>query len=183
MTEAEGGGTEQVAAGLATLAGQRLPGREAPHELIEGLGGAPVFLALVGRQVERDHRHVQPAREALGIVLDQLAGAGGADQQHLGTEPLDGLARGGLEEFRRVAAEVAGLEGRVGHGRTTIPPLDHGEEQVRVGVALRRVEHVVHAGHRGGDAHRPDMGRPLIGPEGELHRPIPPKPHGGGAGG
>ena len=183
MAEAECRGPQQVAARLAAFARQRLPGREPADQLIEGLGRAPILLALVGGQVERDHRHVQAPGETLGIVLDQLAGAGGADQQHFGAEPLDRLARGGLEEFRGVAAEVAGLEGGVGHRRAAIPPLDHREQQVGIGVALGRMQHVMDAGHRRGDAHCPHMRRAFIGPEGQLHRPRPPKPRGGGADG
>ena len=55
-------------------------------------------------------------------------------------------------------------------GGRLVAPLDHREQQVGVGVALRRVQHVVHALHRGGDAHRADVRRAFVGPDGELHR-------------
>jgi hypothetical protein len=73
--------------------------------------------------------------------------------------------RRSLKSVGGVAAEVAGLECRVGDRRALRTPLDHGEQQVGVGVALRRVQHVVHIGHRGGDAHRPDVRRSLVGPD------------------
>jgi hypothetical protein len=50
-----------------------------------------------------------------------------------------------------------------------VAPLDHGEEQVGVGVALRRVQDVVQALHGRGDAHGADMGRALVCPDGQLH--------------
>ena len=151
---------------------RRMRAGKRPHQLIECLGRAPVFLALVGRQFERDDRHRQAerARQAAGIVLDQFRGAGGADQHRLRLEPLIRVARRGLEQFGGIAAEIARLEGRVGHRAAASPPLDHGEQQVGVGVALRRMQHVMHALHRGRDAHRADMGRAFIGPERELHR-------------
>ena len=161
VAEAERRRAEQVAARpRARLARRPLRARrrrvrpgQGAHELIEGLGRAPVLLPLVGRQLERHHRDRQAERprQAAGIVLDQLGGAGRADQHRLRLEALVGLARGGLEQLGRVAAEVARLEGRVGDRRTLAAALDHREQQVGVGVALRRVQHVVHALHRGGD--------------------------------
>ena len=55
----------------------RAPSGKATHELEEGLRGAPVFLLLVGRQFQRDHRHAQIERlgEPARIVLDQFGGA------------------------------------------------------------------------------------------------------------
>ncbi len=145
--------------------------REAAHEAIEGLGRAPVFLALVGGEFERDHRAVEAERtgETARIVLDEFGGAGRADDHRLRLESRGGVTHGRLEEFRRVAAEVARLEGRVGDRRPRVAALDHGEEQVGVGVALRRVQHVVQAAHRGRDAHCADVGRALVGPDRELH--------------
>ena len=86
-----------------------------------------------------------------------------------GLEPLVGLARRVLEQLGGVAAEIARLERRVGDRRPLVAPLDHGEQQIGVGVALRRMQHVVHALHRGRDAHRADMGRAFICPERQLH--------------
>ena len=168
VAEAEAGGAEQVA-------GERLRARgragEVAHELEEGLGGAEALLALVGRQFERDDRNRQA--HALGeparIVLDQFGGAGGADDHRLRLEALVGLAAGGLEELGGVRAQVAGLEGGVGHRRAVVAPLDHREEEVGIGVALRRVQHVVQALHAGGDAQGADMRRAFVGPDRELH--------------
>ncbi len=144
---------------------------EGAHQLVEGFRRTPVLLLGIGGQLQRHHRHgkVEGGGEAAGIVLDQLGRAGGADQDRLGGEAGMGVAHRAFEQAGRVAAEVAGGEGRVGHGRALAPPLDHGEQKVCVGVPLRRVQHVVHAFHRGGDAHGTDVGRSLVGPDGQLH--------------
>ena len=168
VAEAERGGAEEVAGharGALHGAGQRA------DDLEEGLVGAEVLAPLVARQLQRDDGDGQAhlRGEPPGVVLDQLGGAGRADDDRLGPEALVGVAAGVLEELRRVRAEVAGLEGGVGDGRTPVAPLDHGEQQVRVGVALRRVKHVVQPAHRGGDAHRADMRRALVCPDRELH--------------
>ena len=187
MAEAERGGAEHVAAGARPRARRRRRRRvragQRADQLVEGLGRAPVLLLLVGRQLQRHDRDRQAQRlgEAAGIVLDQLGGAGRADQHRLRLEALVGVARRGLEQLGRVAAEVARLEGRVGDRRALGAALDHREQQVGVGVALRRVQHVVHALHRGGDAHRADMRRAFVGPDGELHGLRPPAARGGSA--
>ena len=176
VAEAERSGPEDVA-GLARRARRRRTGRgrcEGAHQPVEGLRRAPVFLLLVGRQFERHHRNVESERrgQAAGIVLDEFGRAGRADQHRIGLEALDRVAAGGLEDLRRVGAEVARLEGRVGDRRARVAPLDHGEQQVGIGVALRRVQHVVDALHRSGDPHRADMGRAFICPDGELHQAL-----------
>lgn len=172
VSEAEGGGAEDV----AQRARPRRPGlrarlRQRPDQPVEGFRGAPVLLLLVGGQFERDHRHGQAERggKPARIVLDQLGGAGGPDDHRLGPEALVGRPAGVLEQPRGVAAQVAGLERGVGHGRAAVAPLDHGEEQVGIGVALRGMEHVVQTLHGGGDPHGADMGRSLVGPHGQLH--------------
>ncbi len=188
MAEAERGGPEQVAGGLAVRGtwrarrarrGRMRAGQRADH-LVEGLGRAPVLLLLVRGQLERHHGHRQVERlgEAAGIVLDQLGGARRAHHHRLRLEALVRLARRVLEELRGVAAEVARLERGVRHRRPAREPLDHREEQVRVRVALRRVQHVVHVAHRGGDAHRADVRRSFVGPERELHVDGPRPPAG-----
>ena len=83
MAEAERGRAEHVAArpDAGSRAGRFVPGAGAcgpakrAHQLIEGLGRAPVLLPLVGRQFERHDRDRQAerARQAAGIVLDQFA--------------------------------------------------------------------------------------------------------------
>jgi hypothetical protein len=145
--------------------------RQRADELVEGLVCAEVLLALVGRKFQRHDRHgdAHGLGQAAGIVLDQLGRAGGADDQRLRLEAVIGVLTGLLEDPGGVLAEVAALEGRVGHGRAVVAPLDHGEEQVGVGVALGRVQDVVQALHGGGDAHRAHMGRAFVCPDGELH--------------
>ena len=152
---------------------------------VEGLRRAPVLLLLVGWQFQRDHRHrqVERLRQPAGIVLDQFGGAGSSYQDRLRLEAFIGFRHGRLEQFGGVAAEVAGLEGGVGHRRALGPPLDHGEQQIGVGVALRSVQHVMHAFHRGGDPHGSHMGRGFVCPERQLHGVRPPVKGCGGAGG
>ena len=147
-----------------------------PHQLIKGLGRAPVLLALIGWQLEGDDRdrQLQRPREPARVVLDQLCRARRPDQHRLGLEAIIGLAHRVLEQGRRVGAEIARLEGGVGDRRALFPPLDHGEQQVCVGIALRGVQHVVHPLHRGRDPHGADVGGTLICPQGELHRLRPP---------
>ena len=183
MTKTKRGRAEDVAA--CPRRRLRWPDGEGADQLIKSFRGAPVFLFLVGRQLDRHNRDRQAQRfgQAARIVLDQFGGAGCADQQGLRLEPLVGLMRGVLEQFGGVAAEVARLEGRVGDRRALRLPLDHSEQQVGVGVALRRVQHVVQPLHRGGDPHRPDMGRSLIGPQREFHGVTPPAACGAPAGG
>ena len=168
MAKSEGGRPDQVGGDLRRLLDR---GRERAGDLVEGLVGAVILLALIARQLQRDHRHRQAHLfgHAAGIVLDELGGAGRADDHRLGLEPVIGRLAGGLEQVGRVRAQIAGLEGGVGHRRAVIAPLDHGEEQIGIGVALRRVQHVVQPLHRGGDAHRADMRRAFICPERELH--------------
>ena len=180
MAKAERGRAEQIAAwprpGWAgrpwRARRRRVRSRESAHEMIEGLRRAPVFLALIGGQLERHDRdrQIERARQTARIVLDQLGRAGRADQHRLRLEALVGIARGALEQLRGVAAEIARLERRVGDRRTLRVALDHREQQIGVGVALRRVQHVMHAVHRGRDPHRADVGRAFVCPERELHR-------------
>ena len=150
---------------LAARRGRVRPGAGA-DDLVEGLRRAPVLLLLVGRQLHRHHRHrqVQRAGEAAGVVLDQLRRAACAHQHQVGLEAVVGVAGGGLEQLRGVPAEVARLERGVGHGRAGLPALDHGEQQVGVGVALRRVQHVVDAPHRRRDSHGAHVRRAFVGP-------------------
>ena len=175
VAEAERGRAQQIAARtLALRAFAARPGKGA-HQTVEGLRGAPVFLLLIGRQFERHdgNRQRERGREPAGIVLDELGRAGGADDHRLRLKAPIGLRAGGLEQFGGVAAEVARLEGGVGDGRAPVAPLDHREQQICVGVALRRVQDIMQPLHRGGDAHGADMRRPFVGPERELHATPP----------
>ena len=141
------------------------------HQLGEGFGRSPVFLALVGRQLQSHDGdgQVQRFAQAARIVLDQFGRAGGTDQHGLRRKAVKGLAGSGLEKFGSVAAQVTRFEGGVGDRRALLQALDHGEEQVCIGVALRRVQHIVHAFHGGCDTHRAHMGRSFVGPQGQLH--------------
>ena len=172
MAEAQGGGPEDVAGRAAAGDGAALHDLgQVADQLAEGLGRAPVFLLLVAGQLERDDRDRQAdgGGHAGGIVLDQFGGAGGPHDHRLGLEPGVGVLDRGLEQLGRVGPEVAGLEGCVGHRRTLAAPLDHREQQIRIGVALRGVQDVVQAFHGGRDPHRADVGRAFIGPDGQLH--------------
>ena len=168
MAETERGGAEDVAT-HTRRALHRLC--ERPNDLQQRLISAEVLSPLVARQLQRNHgdRQTHPRGKAPGVVLDELGGAGGTDHDGLGPEAFVGVAAGVLEELSGISAEVASLEGRVGDGRAGAAALDHGKEEVGVGIALGRVQDEVQAAHRGGDPHGAHMRRPLVGPDGELH--------------
>ena len=155
----------------------RLACKQLTNNLVEGFGRAPVLLLLIRRKLQGHHGdvEVQGGRQATRIVLNELGRAGGSHQQGLGCMAFHGIANGGLKELGGVLAEVAGLEGGVGDRRALAATLDHGEEQVGVGVALGCMEHVVDIAHGGGNAHGPHMGRPFVRPEGEFHARSPPR--------
>ena len=140
--------------------------------MVEGFGCPPVLFFRVSRQIQAHHRdaaQIHACGQGAGLVLDQFGGAALTHQQGLGLEALHGVGDRALDQLGGVTAEIAGLEGGVGDGRAAITPLDHREQQVGVGVALRRVQHIVHPFHRGGDAHRTDVGRAFVGPERQFH--------------
>ena len=171
MAKAQRGRSQHIAQGPRACRALALGAGKRAHEAIEGLRRAPVFLFLVGGQVQRHHGNRQGERggEAARIVLNEFCRAGGADDHGLGLEALIGFLGGALEEFGGVATEIARLKGRVGHGRAGAAALDHGEEQVRIGVALGGVQHIMQAGHAGGHAHGADVRRSFVGPDSELH--------------
>jgi hypothetical protein len=110
-----------------------------------------------------------PWASAPGLVLDELRRAALADEHGLRPEALVRVAHRLDDQVRRVAAQVARLEGGVRDRRAAVAPLDHREEQVGVRVALRGVQHVVHVAHGRGDAHRAHVRRPFVRPERQLH--------------
>ena len=173
MPEPQRSRTKKIAAGpfarrsLGALAGCH----KMAHQLIESLGGAPVFLALIRRQFERHHRNrqIECFGQTARIILDELGRAGSANDHRLGREALVGFARSGLEKLGGIATQIAGLEGGVGHRWALRQALDHGEQQIGVGIALRRMQDVMQAAHCGGDTHGADMRRAFISPECELH--------------
>ena len=174
MPKAQRGGPQDIATWffrLSVFTRWRCGLGQVAHQLVKGLGGAPVFLALVGGKFEGHHGHgqVQSFAQATRVVLDQFSRARGAHQHGLGLETLKGFTCGGLEQLGRVATQVARLEGGVGHRRALLQALDHGEQQVRIGITLGRMQHVMHFFHGRGHPHGADMGRAFIGPEGELH--------------
>ncbi len=136
--------------------------RKGANELVEGFGCAPVFLFLIGGELERDDRHrkAKRLREPARIVLNEFSRAGCADDQCFGLEALVGFGDRALEKLGRVTAEVARLEGRIGDRRALLIALDHREQEIGVGIALRRMQHVMDAAHRIGDAESPDVGWP-----------------------
>ena len=174
MPKAKGGRAQNIAARRARRitwrAGLRRPS-EGAHQAIEGLRRAPIFLALICRQFKRHHGHRQAERlrQPTRIILNQLCRARSADQHGFRLEAGIGIARRFHEKLGGVAAQVARLESCPCHGRALFPPFDHGEKQISIGIALRRMQHIMHALHRGCDTHRPHMRRPFISPDGKLH--------------
>ena len=108
--------------------------------------------------------------EAAWIVLEELGGARGADDDGFRGEAVVSLAYCGLEQLRRVGAEIARLERRICHRGARAAAFDHGKQQIRVRVALRGVQHVVQAPHRCRDPHRADVRRSFVCPKREVHR-------------
>ena len=141
------------------------------YQLVKSLGGAPVFFALVGRQLQRHHRHgqVQGFAQAARVILNQLGGAGRTHQHGLWRKALEGLAGRIFEEFGGIAAQIARLESGVGHRRAFLQALNHRKEQVCIRVALGRMQHVMHAFHGRGNTHGAYMGRSFVSPQGQLH--------------
>ena len=122
VAKAQGAGAQDVAARAACAVHRACHIgllRQAAHQVVEGLGSAPVFLALVGGQLQCHHwnRQVQRQRQAARVVLNQLRRARGTHQHGLGRKTVVGVFHGGFEQLCRVATEVARLEGGVGHGR------------------------------------------------------------------
>ena len=145
--------------------------REPSHQLIEGLGGTPVFLLLIGRQLKGYDRNIklQSLGKASWIILNKLGRAGRAHNKGLGRKPGHGISGSGLKKLCGVFAQIASLKGGVSHGGALVTPLNHGEEQVGIGVALRRMQDIVKPLHGGCDAHGTHMRWALVGPDRELH--------------
>ena len=110
-------------------------------------------------------RFAQTAR----VILNQFGRTGGTHQHGFGGKTLEGLPGRSLEKLCGVAPEISRLKGGVGDGRALLQALDHGEQQVGIGVALGCMQHIVHAFHRRGNAHRPHVRRSFVSPERELH--------------
>ena len=188
IPEAERGRAQQVAARTAVFAGGggghafpwwragrwREGEQQGANEMIECLAGAPILLLRVGRQLQRydGDRQRHAHRERSGLILNEFRRARLADQHGVGLEAFVGVTHCRLHELRRVTAEVPRLERGIGHRRSCVTALDHGEEQIRIRVALRRMQHVMHALHRGRDAHRAHVRRAFVRPERQFHAVI-----------
>ena len=179
--EAQQGGAQQVHPGPAALVLPR-PGvvlavggclllQQVAHQLVEGFRGPPVLLFAVGRQLQTHHRHgeLHALGQGTGLILNQLRGAAFPHQQGIGLEAIHRFTHMPFHQFGGVPAEIPGLKGGVGDGRTLSAPLNHREQQIGIGVPLGGMEHVMNAAHGGGNAHGPHMGWPFVGPERELH--------------
>ena len=159
--------------GLGRTRCRQLRFEQAAHQLIEGFRGAPVLFLGIGGQLQIHHRdaaEIHTGSEGTRLVLDQLGGAALAHQQRLRLEARHRIGDRALHQFSGVAAQIAGLKRGVGDRRALVAPLDHREQQIGVGVALGRMQHVMHPFHRGGDAHRAHVRGAFVGPESEFHR-------------
>ena len=172
MAKSKGGRADQI---TADLRGFFCRFGQGASDLEKGLVRAEVFLALIAGQFQCDNRDGQAHHfgHAAGIVLNEFCGAGGPDDHRFWLETVIGSLTGGLEEIGGVGPKVARLKRGVGDGRAVVAPLDHGKEQVGIGIALRCVQDVMQPLHRGCDAHRADMRRAFIGPKRELHDVAP----------
>ena len=140
--------------------------------MIKGFRRPPVLLLGVGRQLQIDDRNsteVHAGCQGTGLILDQFSRAALPHQQGLGLEPLHSLRHRTLHQLGGITAQISGLKGGVGDRWAPVTPLDHREQQIGVGVALRGMEHVMDALHRSGDTHGPNVGGAFVGPEGEFH--------------
>ena len=165
-------GTPASRVGLGLAGRWHLGLEQSSHQLIESFSATPVLLLGVGRQFQAHHRdaaQVHGRRQGARLVLDKFGRAALAHQQRLGLEALHGCSDRTLHKLGGVATQVAGLEGGVGNGRAPVPPFNHREQQIGIGVALGGVQHVVHTLHRGGYAHGTHVRGAFVGPEGEFH--------------
>ena len=144
---------------------------EMPNQLKERLVGAEVFFSLVRRKFKGDHRDGKSDGlcKATGVILNQLGSARGTDNHRLWLEALVSRPAGVSKKLSCIGPEIAGLKRRIGHRRPMVPALDHREEEIGIGVALRRVQNVMQAGHAGGDSHGADMRRAFICPDRQFH--------------
>lgn len=129
MTEAERGRPQKIAARTRTgLSLTRRP-RESPDKPVEGLRRAPILFLAVSGQLQRNDGNGQIHRpgEAARIVLEELGGARGADDDGFRREAVVSLAYCGLEQLRRVGAQIARLEGRICDWRPRVAAFDHRE--------------------------------------------------------
>ena len=101
--------------------------------------------------------------------MDQFSRAGGSNDNGLRLEPIIGILARLFEQARRICAQVPRLKCGVSHRWSVIAALDHREEQIGIGVTLRRMKNVMKLFHAGGNAHRANMGRAFICPNREFH--------------
>ncbi len=140
-------------------------------EAIEGFRSAPVLLLAVRGKFEWDDGDGQAegAGETGRIILQQFRGAGSCNYDRLRTEALISIADRCLKQLRRIGAEISRLERRIGDRRALAAPLDHREQEICIGVALRGMQNEVDSHHTRHDADGPDVRRTFICPKGEVH--------------
>ena len=140
-------------------------------QLIKRFAGTPILFALVRRQLQRNDGNVQfqGVCQTAWIVLNQLGGARRTYQHGRRFEAFNGLTCRIFEKLCRVATQVTCLECCVRDWRATGQALNHGEQQIGVGIALGCVQHIVHIAHGGGNAHGANVWRSFVCPKRELH--------------
>jgi hypothetical protein len=176
--EAERARPEQINAGARLVVALKSRSRrrdlalqQRAHQAVKGFAGAPVLLPRVGQHFHGHNGNGQAAagRQRAGLILQQFRGAGVSHQQHLRLVTLAGVAQRFQDQVGGITAEIPCLECGVGNRDALTFALDHGEQQVGVGVTLGRVQHQVHATHGVGDADGADMRRAFVSPERQLH--------------
>ena len=150
-----------------------LRSEQSPHQLIKRLARAPILLARIGGHLDRNNRRAKSGTfgERTGLILNQLTRAGLRHQQHLRLVAIAGALEGFDHHLRGRAAQIPRLESRPGHWRSTTLALDHREQQIGIGVTLRRVQYEMHIAHRRSDTNRANMGWSFISPQRQLHEP------------
>ena len=173
MSEAQGGWPQNIAARLGRF--RFLIGVfwqcQVTNQLVKGFGCAPVFFALVGRQLQGNHWYGQVERfaQTTWVVLNEFSGARRTHQHGFGRKTFKSFAGGGFEKLGGIATQITCLKGGVGHRRAFRQTLDHGEQQIGVGIALRRMQDIVHIFHGRGHTHCAHVRRSFVSPECELH--------------
>ena len=141
------------------------------HDLQERLIRAEIFFALIAGQIERNDRDRQADGfgEAPRIILNKFRRTRCANNHRFGLEAGIGIAGGVFEQVGGITTQIAGLKCCIGDRGPRIAALNHCEQQIGIGIALRRMKDVVQTLHARGDAHGPHMGRAFICPEGKFH--------------